>query len=219
LNWTQQELATYRAVGDWEKLWEATVPLVKSEYGRLVRLGHVPEPQDKGDDHWMNEGMLIAGEAMRKWDPAKGAYSTYLCSHLRTALPLAVQKDGNAGLTARNGTRLNVVGLQDQRPGVEVGAEDPDDDGTYDATLSYPQAPEGFGDPSDEAERLELNTRLSVALAGLPSEEREALLATQVETQQEYAARIGVALITVKTRVARARTKVAAHIPSGETGI
>jgi RNA polymerase sigma factor (sigma-70 family) len=206
--WTQEELAVYRMLGEWDKLWEATVPLVKSEYGRMVRLGHVPEPQDKG--------MLIAGEAMRKWDPAKGAWSTYLVSHLRTALPMAVRKDGRGGITARDyGASVNVVSLQDQRPGVDANSDDPDDDGTYDATLAYAESPQDLGDPVEEASRIEVQTRLAVALASLPVEEREALIATQIETQEAYATRIGVPFITVRRRIERARVKVSSLMGSG----
>jgi RNA polymerase sigma factor (sigma-70 family) len=207
--WTQEELAVYRMLGEWDKLWEATLPLVKSEYGRMVRLGHVSEPQDKGDDHWLNEGMLIAGEAMRKWDPAKGAYSTYIVSHLRTALPMAVRKDARGGITARDyGVSVSVVSLQDQRPGVDANSDDPDDDGTYDATLAYAEAPEELGDPVEEASRIEVQTRLAVALASLPVEEREALIATQIEAVGAYATRTGIDPATVWRRVRRARSKV-----------
>ena len=223
--WTQEQLATYRAIGDWESLWEATVPLVKLQYGRMVRAGAVPEPAFKGDDEWLQEMMLLAGEAMRKWDPEKGAYSTYILATVSRNVGVSMDRESRRGVVARHGIQaVAVLSVEDQRPGAQPDDE-AEDDGTFSAVLSYggvvdrvrrpDEAPEGLGDPADEAERAEAGARLVAALACLPPTEREALVATQVETQEEYARRTGVPLRTVEWRVAQARRRVAAFLESG----
>lgn len=217
--WTQEDLAVYRALGDWEKLWEATIPLVKMQYGRMVRAGTVPEPESKGDDHWLQEMLLIAGEAMRRWDPEKGAYSTFIVNAVQLAIRNSLKREGRCGVTADHGVEVVVLSVEDTRPGTVPDDDAADDDGTFSAALSYggvvertcqPQGdvPEGLGDPADEAARMELQGHLAAALACLSPEEREALLAVQVETQAAYAARIGAPRRTVEDRIARAKARV-----------
>ena len=225
--WTQEQLAVYRMLGEWDKLWEATLPLVKMQYGRMVRAGTVPEPGYKGDDHWLNEMMLLAGEAARKWDPGKGAFSTYIIATISLGIRESIEKDARGGVTARRHSDVVVVSMEDQRPGVQPDDDAPDDDGTFGAALAYggvvergrrvspDDVPEGMGDPADEAERLEAQSRLAVALACLPLEEREALLATQTETQADYAAVAGIPVRTVRRRIERAKSKVDTFFNSG----
>jgi RNA polymerase sigma factor (sigma-70 family) len=211
-------------LGDWEKLWEATIPLVKMQYGRMVRSGAVPEPECKGDDHWLNEMLLIAGEAMRKWDPDKGAFSTYIVSCVRLGIRNSLEKDARGGVTADHGIPIAVVSTEDARPGTTPDDDAPDDDGTYGAAMAYggvvergrrpDDAPEGLGDPGEEAERLQTQARLTAALACLPPEEREALLATQTEAQADYAALAGIPRTTVQSRVERALRRLRQFLDS-----
>lgn len=223
--WTQEDLAVYRALGDWEKLWEATIPLVKMQYGRMVRAGTVPEPESKGDDHWLQEMLLIAGEAMRRWDPQKGAYSTFIVSAVRLGVRNSMEREGRCGVTADHGVSITVLSVEDTRPGTVPDDDAADDDGTFSAALSYggvvergspPQgdAPEGLRDPAEEASRLELQARLVAALATLPIEEREVLLAVQTESAPAYAERTGIPLRSVERRCARARAAVAVLLES-----
>lgn len=219
--WTQEELAAAKARSDFETLWRAAIPLVKMQYGRMVKAGIVP-----GEEEWLQEMMLIAGEAMRTWDPEKGAYSTYIISHVRTGIRNSMERANRCGITAAHGVPVTVVGTSDVRPGVSPDDET-EDDGTFNAVLSYgglverdrrpdfSDIPEGLGDPADEAVRLEQQARLTAALACLPPEEREALVATQTETQQAYARRLGVPRTTVQSRVVRACVKVRQFLESG----
>lgn len=236
MTWDQDELAAYRAIGDWEKLWEATVPLVKLQYGRMVRSGVVPEPAFKGDDEWLHAGILLAGEAMRTWEPEKGAYSTYIIATLTWGYRRVLEKSWRGGLTARHSIPLQMFSLEQVRDDLpdshgELLDEGFADEGTYSAALTYegvigshgvpaahyPQrvAPEGLGDPVAEAARMETQVRLVAGLASLPESEREVLLATQTETQEAYAKRNGIALRTVRGRLSRARRNMAAFLASG----
>lgn len=219
--WTQEELAGAKARSDFETLWQATIPLVKMQYGRMVKAGTVP-----GEGEWLQEAYLIAGEAMRTWDPEKGAYSTFLLSHVKQTLARRVRADSRVGITGAHDAQIRVIGIGDVRPGVSPDDET-EDDGTFNAVLSYgglverdrrpdfSDIPEGLGDPADEAVRLEHQARLTAALACLPPEEREALIATQTESQPAYAERTGIPLRTVKRRCARARNSVALFLESG----
>lgn len=187
------------------------------QYGRMVRSGAVPDPTFKGDDEWLQEMMMLAGEAMRKWDPEKGAYSTYVVACLRLGIRNSLEKDARGGVTADHGVPVFALSIEDQRPGVQPD-EEAEDDGTFNAVLAYggvverdrrPEgAPEGLGDPAEEAERMQGQARLVAALALLPMEDREALIATQVETQKEYAARKGLPRTTVQSYVERARLRI-----------
>ena len=237
MNWTQQELATYRAIGDWEKLWEATIPLVKWKVGKMIRLGALPSSDEVGDE-WLQEGMLLAGEAMRQWDPAKGAYSTYIVSTLNWGLRKALEKSRRGGLTARAGVPLQVYSLESERDDVPdssatagVDGDGFADEGTFGAGLTYAgvigthgvptghydedAVPEGFADPAVEAERIQLGEKLNQGLAGLSPDERHALLACQTETQAAYAERTNTPARTVHYRLARAKAKMAKFFNDG----
>ncbi len=72
-----------KAAGDYRSLWEQALPLVKWTLGVWVRAGKL-QSQYLTDD-LIQECNLAVGRAIPKWDPARGAFSTFMVKCIRTA--------------------------------------------------------------------------------------------------------------------------------------
>jgi|ADGO01.1.fsa_nt_gi hypothetical protein len=79
---THAELAAAQERGDWDLLWAQAMPLVKMVVGRMGRNGSVRS--EDADDDLLQQGMLIAGDAMRAWRPLECAFSTHITNRVRT---------------------------------------------------------------------------------------------------------------------------------------
>lgn len=221
---THAELAAAQERQDWTVLWEQALPLVKLVVGRMAR-----SASERAGDDTLQEGMLIAGEAMRTWKPLECAYSTHVCNRVRWDLLRARSEDHNAGIGSYK-QRPAVFSLADSRDGMfgfganpEGDQGEDEDDGTFDAGLTYDGVrrpsgqydgggftPEGFGDPADEADRQRTEERLRGAVDHLPSRMRGVVVAVMgldgspPETLRAYSERTGVARSTAWNVLSRA---------------
>ena len=71
------------AAGDFTALWSKALPLVKWQLGRMVQSGQL-QSQYLTDD-LIQQCSLAVGKALRRWDPAKGAFSTFMVQSIRSA--------------------------------------------------------------------------------------------------------------------------------------
>jgi DNA-directed RNA polymerase specialized sigma24 family protein len=218
---THAELAAAQQRGDWALLWQQAMPLVKLTVGRMLKSKERDE--DVADD-MIQQGMLIAGEAMRAWKPMECAFSTWIGNRVRDDLLV------HAGVQANNGVGSHmqkpvILSLGDERPDArsDGDAEDSEDDGTFEAALTYAgvvmpggqhdgdgYVPQGFGDPSEEAD-VGREAALRAALQHLTSEELElvnnvfGLGGGHMQTLAEYADARGIPYITARRRLQNAR--------------
>jgi RNA polymerase sigma factor (sigma-70 family) len=178
---THQELAAAKERKDWTLLWQQAMPSVKWVVRKLKQNG-VEDPH--GDVE--QEGMLIAGEAMRTWRPIECAFSTHISNTVRYGLLKHLGRERNHGIGSheQQAVVLSSGDARDESGTQTEGSFDDEetDDGSFDAALTYNgvlrrytgqydgmgEAPEGFGDPEEEAERAKTTEVLRAAIDDLP---------------------------------------------------
>ncbi|HKU13523.1 MAG TPA: hypothetical protein VJQ52_03955 [Steroidobacteraceae bacterium] len=234
---THAELAAAQERGDWDLLWQQAMPLVKLVVGRMGRSGAVRNSAAKPgtrDDDLLQQGMLIAGEAMRQWKPLECAFTTHIGNAVRWKLYEFLGRRHNHGIGSHV-QRPAVFNTSDSRDGlygfnsVDYDEGDEDDDGSFEAALTYAgvirpngqydgcgYTPEGFGDPSEEADKHEQQVR--AALQHLTDGERRAICAIYgigepACAPSEYAAKVGVSESTLKRTLSNAKAILALRLP------
>lgn len=80
---THEQLAAARAKQDWTTLWQIAEPLVKFTIKRMRERG---EAYECDWEELLQEGMLAAGEAMRRWDSSAGTFGAFTVSWTRGRL-------------------------------------------------------------------------------------------------------------------------------------
>lgn len=88
---TTQELWAAHSVRDYETLWKEAIPLVRHVVKRLDVYG----PHDR--EELIAEGDLVAGVAVRSWDPVNVAFSTWICSAVRNRLLTYIDREREQG--------------------------------------------------------------------------------------------------------------------------
>lgn len=222
---THEELAAAQERKDWALLWQHAMPLVKLAVRRSKHRG----AEEK--EELEQQGMLIAGEAIRAWPPLECAFSTFIVRRVSGDLAnYLIEKDrGGIGSYKQNPT---VLSLGDERADVDSVSDDDrdEDDGTFDAALTYAgvvmrggqhdgegYVPQGFGDPSVEAD-VNAQTALRAALQHLTAEEIE-LVSTvyglgggRTQTLAQYAEARHLPYRTAKRRMQNIRAVLAPQL-------
>lgn len=226
---THAQLAEAQSRADWTLLWQYATPLVKLVIGRMARSKDVRS--EDADDDLLQQGMLIAGEAARSWRPIECTFSTHITNRVHGDLLNYAAMRGGGGIGSYKQKPV-VLSLGDERPDASTAAdeEDAEDDGSFDAALTYAgvvmpggqfdgdgSVPQGFGDPSEEGD-VSRRVALGAALQHLTAEEIE-LVSTvyglgggHTQTLIEYAEARGIPYITAKRRWANVRAILSQHL-------
>lgn len=224
---THAELAAAHDRQDWPTLWKAALPLVKVAVRRLVRDGGTRT------DDLMQEGALAAGEAIRSWRPIECALSTHLILAVRSALYDSRVVEGNHGIGSQKQSTV-VLSIGDPRQNADARTEEDeaDDDGSFDAALTYEgvvmpggqfdgggEAPEGLGNPEEEAARMQCESAIENAVARMSPANAELLrcvhgIGCPVEHPDAFAERQGMHRATVYRRLQRAELLVRQILPN-----
>lgn len=140
------QLADLRDNAAWSQLWLYAMRGYRLAIASLLRSGQARAADV--DDDLAQAGALAVGEAVRRWDPLESTLLTYVTAYVR-------------------GSLLNQLVSRTTPPGVALDDVDTDvEDGepalTYDGLLlesgqydGLGETPEGYGDPADEAARLQ----------------------------------------------------------------
>lgn len=88
------------AAGDFTALWNKALPLVKWQLGRMVQSGQL-------QSHYLTDDIiqqcsLAVGKALRKWDPARGAFSTFMVTCIRTAATDHIRREASGIVGGRD---------------------------------------------------------------------------------------------------------------------
>lgn len=81
------------AAGNLQALWEKNLPLVKLQLGRMVKSGQL-QSRYLTDDI-IQVCSLAVGKALPKWNPARGALSTFLMKCVHTAARDHIRREAN----------------------------------------------------------------------------------------------------------------------------
>lgn len=106
-----------------DQLWVAAYATVSMVAGRLRRDGLLTSVA-LDDEDLIQEGILAAGRALDKWDPEKGAFSTWVTHRAAGAMLTYAAKVAKGGLTGRH-ERAVLVDV-DEAVGEEEGYSDGD---------------------------------------------------------------------------------------------
>lgn len=228
---THAELAAAQERKDWALLWQHAMPLVKLVIGRMRKDGASRSESADADGELLQQGMLIAGEAMRSWRPMECAFSTHITTRVRGDLLNHGAEEANAGVASRAQNPV-ILSLGDERPDASSDSEDEDadDDGTFSAALTYAgvvmpggqydgdgYTPEGFGDPSEVAD-VGAQAHVRAVLQHLPERDQHLLCSIygiggcHQQTVVEYAAAHDIALRTVERRLAETKLFLAVRL-------
>lgn len=188
---TDAELEGAHGRRDWTALWEQGLALVRPAIAVLNSEGH----GFTYDPDTLQQASLFVGEAVRRWQPSEGTFRAWVIRAV--------------------GWRLRVWQRQ-QLQGLSLEAEDEAQPGHGAVEHAvYEDAPLGYGDPLDEAIRLEERAAVLAALAQLPPAERAAALAVYGLdglgglTADEYALSAGVSRATAFRTLDQARRRLA----------
>lgn len=183
------DLAAAQERRDWALLWAHALPVVRMIVSRMGRSGAVRA--EDADDDLLQEGMTIAGRALRSWKPIECAFSTHLGTRVRMDLLNYAALRGGCGIGSYK-QRPVVLSMDDAEGTAGEGSpEDEETDGKSFATsLTYQGAlcghdqydgqgyvPEGFGDPSEEAQHASDVERIQQAIAALSPEDEQLIRA------------------------------------------
>jgi RNA polymerase sigma factor (sigma-70 family) len=192
---TDAELVAAYDRKDWTLLWEQALTLVRPTISSLNRSGCTFHY----DDDTLQQGSLLVGEIVRRWQPIEGAFTTWVMAKL--------------GWRLRSWQRREL-----QQTGMFEG--DDEDEETQPrresrlAQSSYEEAPLGFAGPLEEAIRLQERAAVMTALDQLPAHERDALLSVYGidglggMTVEEYALAAGVSRRGAFNTVDQARRRM-----------
>lgn len=228
---THAELAAAQERGDWDLLWQQALPLVPLAIRKAKRSGAIAA--DDADADLLQQGMLIAGEAVRTWKPIECALSTHVVWRVRGDLFNYVTERARGGIGSYK-QRPDVLSLGDDRPNTaktsDIDGEDGEDDGTFDAALTYAgvvmpggqydgdgYVPQGFDDPSVEAD-CAAKDAIRASLQHLTDEEQDLVCCVfgigdgKTQTLVEYAAARDIPLRTARRRMAAAKEILALRL-------
>lgn len=190
---THADLARLSDAARWRQLWTHALPIARQVVESLIRSGRVP-PHLEADVR--QAAYLAAGLAVRTWRPLEATLSACLTSHIRGA--------------AR--------GVLSAEPATSSLHEDGAEGETRLDALAYPDPPEGFGDPMEEAARLQAEERVRVALAGLRGFRDRHILAAVYGlegapmTLDEYAEQERISRREAYYRLSEAKRRLAARL-------
>lgn len=188
---------------DWPALWKIVTPMVKHAVRRCMQEGL--DPYYVRDD-LMQEAYLAAWEALPRWDPNKAQLQTWIDRKVRGAAINAKHRESFGMIGGRDSGSL-VVSMHG------VVADDEDENAgplAPEASLVYEDPPEGFGDPSEEAEDL-----VEAFIRAAPAGDQDMLrrlcgAGVPQETQAEYADKEDIHRNTVVNRLTQIRQKLCA---------
>lgn len=221
------ELAAAQERADWPLLWRQALPLVKLA---VARMRNTVRSEDVDDD-LLQQGMLIAGEAMRSWRPIECAFSTHITTRVRSDLLNYATERGGGGVGSYKQKPV-ILSLFDERPGgsKQDDADEEDADSTFDGALTYSgvvlpsgqldgegHTPDGYRDPSEEAD-VAAQLAVRAALQHLTEEEQDIVCCVygvgggRTQTLREYAAARDIPLRTAERRMATAKKILAVHL-------
>lgn len=88
------------AAGDFTALWNKALPLVKWQLGRMVQSGQL-------QSHYLTDDLiqqcsLAVGKALRKWDPVRGAFSTFMVKCIYTAAMDHIRREASGIVGGRD---------------------------------------------------------------------------------------------------------------------
>jgi DNA-directed RNA polymerase sigma subunit (sigma70/sigma32) len=191
---THADLARLADAALWRELWTHALPVARQVVDSLIRSGRVP-PHMEADVR--QAAYLAAGLAVRTWRPLEATLSACLTSHIRGAVRGVLSKE---------------------QPTSSLHEDAAEGETRLDA-LSYDDPPEGFGDPLEEAARLQAEERVREALAGLRSfRDRHILTAVyglsgqRPMTLDEYAGRERISRREAYYRLSEAKRQLAARL-------
>ena len=128
----------------------------------LVRHGHLRS--EHLTDDALQQARLYVGESVRRWRPLEGAFGPWLTAILFYRMTTWLRSGGQ-----RCDLSGGAEGADEHSPEV-----DPDEEALDRAV--YEEPPEGYGNPADEAARLEQSGVLRRAVAALRDPGERALL-------------------------------------------
>lgn len=216
---THDELAYQHALGHYELLHPEALGYVNLTLKRMIGRGLMA--QEQINDDLLQEANLAAIEACRTWEPLSSTLGHWVEHWVRGTLQkyLTGQSTGMIG-----GRDSGHVVLSENTPLEQV---EPDDPAKLADSLSYTpvrrkhapggeEAPEGLGDPMDEAARQQEQELARKLVATLGPDDRDLVrslfgIGRPAEEQGEYSRRTGVPLRTVERRWAAVRRKLAAR--------
>jgi len=202
--YTTDELVALYDKKDWAALWKIATPMVKHAVRRCMQRGL--DPYYVRDD-LMQEAYLAAWACLPRWNAFEASLQTWVLSSVRIALTDANRRVAGGMIGGRDST-IAVVSMHAEVPDADdVWCNDEQElaDG-IEATLTYKEAPEGFGDPAEEVDRERL-------LLQLPEKDRDMVrrlcgVGVPAETQSEYSAAEGLSRPAVAKRLERLRGKL-----------
>lgn len=186
------ELASLADAGRWDELWLHALPMARAVVSQMRRAHRVPAHLA---EDVLQAAYLAAGVAVRVWRPLDA--TLYACVNAY------VRRD---------------VGRLTAKEKLTASLDEEGEDGTPVDQLAYADPPAGYDDPLAEAARLETESSIRAAVAGLESElDREVLRAVyglyhRPLTVKEYARMAGLSERTAKTRLAEAKQRLAARL-------
>lgn len=183
------DLARLADTARWTELWRHALPIARQVVAALIRSGRVP-PHLEADVR--QAAYLASGLAVRTWRPLEATLSACLTAHIRGA----------------------VRGVLSAEP-LTASLDDEVDGEPRLAGLAYDEPPVGFGDPLEEAARLQAEERVRRALFGLRSHKDRHILTSvyglegKALTLGEYAKREAISRREAYYRLSEAKHRLA----------
>lgn len=214
---THDELAYQHALGHYELLHPEALGYVNLTLKRMIARGLLAQEQINED--LVQEASLAAMEACRTWQPFISTLGSWVENWVRgiSTNYLIAQSTGMIG-----GRRSGYVVLSESTPLEQV---EPDDPATIADSVSYTpvrrkhaphgeDAPEGLGDPMDEAARQQEQELARKLVATLSPDDRDLVrslfgIGQPQELLLEYCRRVGEPYRSAKRRWADIRRKLA----------
>lgn len=193
MNLTKDDLKAAHVRQDWSTLWLAAIPLAKLSLKRLMEQGRL-DPVHIGGD-LLQDALLAAGEAVRLWQPDKGAFSTWVMAYIRRRALNSIQAASTGMVGGRQHGPL-VASLHGVHREDTLFHEDETQDSGVEALLTYEDPPQGLRDPAEEAGALQAQEWVAAALDALDADDIELVsslygIGLARQTLREYATRRG----------------------------
>lgn len=193
---------------DTRAVWLANLPLVRFTLNRMKADGELVQPIN---DDLIQQGALALGEALARWQPDRGALSTFIVAAIRGAVLdfMAASRSGGMGRRA--------LALQPLPPDTDAPGDEAEDYQAADGSLHYGRTgytPDGYEDPAARVERDTVLRQLRFAVDLLNDSDRDLLsclygLDGSRQPAEVYAERVGVSRRTINTRKAQALRRLA----------